>query len=1042
MNQIDKLDIDFQLNDGQPLFPDRQLLKDWVYKTLLPIIEQLLDAQNTDLEIDTLTIDLGAFSRDEFTSLIPKALRDKLSELLAEHLSNTEIQPDLSITGFPEHSDLWRILVQALAGQSGNKLNHHWDELIQNYEHPTYTYILACIKQQPVRHHIAREFPLWLQNRIITLLEPSNSTFIQQLLSYGTVLKPETIQSDKEYISSDLYESQKTRPYLVEYTLSYLAVERGSQFNKKSYLHSLIRQQAAHHNLSFADLVKDIRVAISETTMPSVLRDQLLTFLPDDLTKQDKKVVDSGSQEIATDYHWLEIFDQKGLWSFALSWNQWFSRLQQYPDLLNRFFCELKKSDLRLKHLMGHLNDTDKYNLLKALMVLNQRSTALPGTLTFNTLLDTVQQRANNTEADLIPSFYYQIIKAVLASEVIDLDAFQANKIVFPENQAIVHKSTDLPENIASLDDKAIEHSRFTDQSTPSDGNSPFLKQLYVFTETLSWSFSQTEWQSLIRNQTSALQCFLKGLPVNTIKVKQLIDALPEKVQRDWITLLAKQNKGFFQTLSSHSHFNQWLQSPVRKKHGSSLNVRDWEQAVTRFTLEYLLLKSESEFNRTRYLQKLIRQLSARYNLRYQDFMKALQESFLQKHLPESIRQEFTQIFQSLDLQLSTSKRCRKEIDKQFDGKVSKALLSKLIDKPNISDQLLEQSIQTINPVLYTQSLETAKILQKLFFQGTVMGISDATIRETYWHLWVSYLDRTSAAFSPEKMIAFFIKALQDKFKITTVDMLQIWQQQLDHHRHSIPESMAPSFRQAFNNCFDLKSAATTTGSITLSDITQQTSKIPDHNSSALESAKAIETTNRNGRKLTLIQDNQQLSDLETPSPVPLLNAGLVLLSPYLPVLLERLEVLNPDKSLDTSQSHIALSALAYLVWGDAYQCQSSEPLSRLICGLSLDGTKPDNQATISDSHKSLINSLLNGIINHWSALGNTSISGLQDTFLQRQGHLIHIQDKGWQLHIESQPFDMLLDRLPWSYATIRHPFMAEPVYVHWRNTRHDHKYT
>ena len=36
-------------------------------------------------------------------------------------------------------------------------------------------------------------------------------------------------------------------------------------------------------------------------------------------------------------------------------------------------------------------------------------------------------------------------------------------------------------------------------------------------------------------------------------------------------------------------------------------------------------------------------------------------------------------------------------------------------------------------------------------------------------------------------------------------------------------------------------------------------------------------------------------------------------------------------------------------------------------------------------------------------------------------------------LAVKSGPFDMLLDRLPWSYSTIKLPWMHEVLYVDWR---------
>jgi hypothetical protein len=86
----------------------------------------------------------------------------------------------------------------------------------------------------------------------------------------------------------------------------------------------------------------------------------------------------------------------------------------------------------------------------------------------------------------------------------------------------------------------------------------------------------------------------------------------------------------------------------------------------------------------------------------------------------------------------------------------------------------------------------------------------------------------------------------------------------------------------------------------------------------------------------------------------------------------------------------------------------------------------------ITDHEKEVIQQMLLGVIANWSAIGKTSIQGLRETFLQREGHL-YKQEDGWQLHIPSATFDMLLDRLPWSFAMIKFPWMPDPLHVNWR---------
>ena len=75
---------------------------------------------------------------------------------------------------------------------------------------------------------------------------------------------------------------------------------------------------------------------------------------------------------------------------------------------------------------------------------------------------------------------------------------------------------------------------------------------------------------------------------------------------------------------------------------------------------------------------------------------------------------------------------------------------------------------------------------------------------------------------------------------------------------------------------------------------------------------------------------------------------------------------------------------------------------------------------------------LLHAVTQHWKALANTSIEGLRESFLQRNGRL-QLKDDAWHLTVEARPFDMLLDQVPWSFSTIKFAWMQRVIFVEWR---------
>jgi len=122
---------------------------------------------------------------------------------------------------------------------------------------------------------------------------------------------------------------------------------------------------------------------------------------------------------------------------------------------------------------------------------------------------------------------------------------------------------------------------------------------------------------------------------------------------------------------------------------------------------------------------------------------------------------------------------------------------------------------------------------------------------------------------------------------------------------------------------------------------------------------------------------------------------------------------------------------LQYIVTGEERTPEYLLSLNKLLCGIH-GGVPIVAGIQISAHEKDVIEQMLLGVIGHWSAIGQTSIAGLRETFLVREGRL-SFQEDAWQLKVVTSTFDMLLDRLPWSFAIIKFPWMVEALHVSWR---------
>ena len=169
--------------------------------------------------------------------------------------------------------------------------------------------------------------------------------------------------------------------------------------------------------------------------------------------------------------------------------------------------------------------------------------------------------------------------------------------------------------------------------------------------------------------------------------------------------------------------------------------------------------------------------------------------------------------------------------------------------------------------------------------------------------------------------------------------------------------------------------------------------------------------------------------------PTYVANAGLVLLNPFLPRFFEYLGVLHTDDAgkqriSDLHSASRAVHLLQYLVNERLDTPEPELAFNKLLCGLSVtDPVMP----TISpkDAELELCGQLLKAVTANWPSLANTSVSGLREAFLQREGRLLYI-DEQWRLTVQRKTLDVLLDQIPWSFSVIYHPWMAQPLYVTW----------
>jgi hypothetical protein len=160
-------------------------------------------------------------------------------------------------------------------------------------------------------------------------------------------------------------------------------------------------------------------------------------------------------------------------------------------------------------------------------------------------------------------------------------------------------------------------------------------------------------------------------------------------------------------------------------------------------------------------------------------------------------------------------------------------------------------------------------------------------------------------------------------------------------------------------------------------------------------------------------------------------NAGLALLTPYLPGLFDRLELTEAGSFKDRDAQIRAMFVLHYLVFEKTEFPEHQMTFNKLLTGFQCDIPIPQS-VVLTDTEKETADSLLRAVIQHWKKLSNTSVAGLREGFLQREGKISAI-DEGLQLTVESKAYDLLLDSAPRNYSIIKFSWMKDSISVKWR---------
>jgi hypothetical protein len=159
--------------------------------------------------------------------------------------------------------------------------------------------------------------------------------------------------------------------------------------------------------------------------------------------------------------------------------------------------------------------------------------------------------------------------------------------------------------------------------------------------------------------------------------------------------------------------------------------------------------------------------------------------------------------------------------------------------------------------------------------------------------------------------------------------------------------------------------------------------------------------------------------------------AGVVLLHPFLQQFFHRLGLINNAHQFKSNSFRSrTVHLLHYLATGKENPPEHETILFKIMCGYPI-RVPLAKELSLSKREKDESRDLLKSVLKHWTKLKNTSMAGLRETFLQREGKLI-TSNSGFHLVVERRTVDVLLDHLPWTLSVLKFPWLASPLHIDW----------
>ncbi len=875
-------------------------------------------------------------------------------------------------------------------------LKEDFEATIQEYTGEIRSYLLHHTRTVDQVKSLVNKLNEPQLERLIEVVEPEEYTYIETYISGAKGIAHEQIE-----FRSD----QEMHAQIYQIVLSYLLIDRGTRFNQKAFLRYQLRGISRASGVNYAVILNLFRASLKLLGTTN-LGKGMLSFLEEFLDEEETVVVSetlpsiTEVEEVALVREYLKY----GTLPVHL-------RSQLHQPIVQSFQHVL--ADKKARSTLFEFLKAEKEKVLSSMVDLKQAE--------FDIVIRIIMLEYWNLTKAHADRFFEQLQK--LERQVVYPVAYR--KVVFQMLMSPSLKVGHVSQPVAS--------------TIHTTGISDML--VYQLQEQLSLPkiVDHPDFENTMKFQGHRETSFSKSRKRILLALEDISDVPPAYEKEALSSAFLKVQESDFETFTLLDHLKneelRYLFASLEKQHFhrliEQLTVGKW-QTFKKALLLIVKGGSSQPWAVAHFFADLYHQKHQSVQQVFHWIKEQIETLNLPSYYHKQVREQFGKIQTKLELSTDDAGeaiRLSKEYEmlinllsghKQdtLQSESADTLFDQLLrhDPQALFKQLQKLSFQTDAVRYYVDQLSKASIDQwiRLETGASYIEFHKLTQEMEQFLLSVSKLDRSLHVDEGRLLtIRLMLANRIGQYGVNFDQVLRFYMQELAEHSTYKYQLVQKWLSQGLNRGYEAISSWLEPQKLA---ILEEEVKPP----------KASEVASKEETFDPLEETSEALSNLKVT------NAGLVLIWPFFQRIFSMLDYFNEENGFKSNvEKSRAVRLLHHICGFDWDEPEYNLTLNKILCGMPF-SERMETGLEMTQVEVDTAEQLLEGVIQNWQHLGSTSISGLQQSFLQRDGFL-EKEDENWKLKVEKKGIDVLIDHMPWSYASVVLRWIPGVVYVDWR---------